>query len=342
MSLALVSLGSNLGDRAATLAAATEHLARDPDIVVRARSRLFESRPAGGPSGQPTFLNGAVLLETTQGPHELAAVLHRVEDEFGRQRHVRWEARTIDLDLLLYNDAVIDTEELVVPHPRMTFRRFVLEPACEIAPELVHPKCGLTLAELLSHLDQSANVVAIAGPPSLMDSARKHAIAVRAADELKSRALPVQVWAAPDDLPQMVKWESGRLLAAAKETLAAWADALDVARFPREEWMLADFWWDELLAWAEAFLPPFHAETIDSLCENGRKSIVRAKLIVLCDVENKRRLGTDLPPVKYTDALRRLCTRPRIAPPLVVFPTDSHARAAAEIVGAIEAMQPLA
>ncbi|MBI1904450.1 MAG: 2-amino-4-hydroxy-6-hydroxymethyldihydropteridine diphosphokinase [Planctomycetia bacterium] len=337
MSLALVSLGSNLGDRAATLAAATERLAREPNIVVRARSRLVESRPAGGPAGQAPFLNGAVLLETTKSPHELAAVLHRIEEQLGRQRHVRWAARTIDLDLLLFDDAVIDTEDLLVPHPRMSFRRFVLEPACEIAAEMVHPNCGLTLAELLSHLDQSANLVAIASP-SLRSRALNRGLASSVVDALASRALPARLLKAPVDLPQAVRRESARLLESAKETLAAWAASLDASRWPAAGWTVADFWWDELLAWAEAFLWPIHAETIDSLCENCRKNIVRPKLFVRLETRSKLGPAFDQSPVKYTDALERVCYRPGLPPALRVF----AARAAFEIVGAIEAMQPLA
>src|SRR5690606_25069559 len=88
---------------------------------------------------QSPFLNGAVLLETSLAPHELWQVFQQVELAAHRQREVTWGPRTLDVDLLLYNKLVLDSPELTIPHPRMMFRRFVVEPAAEIAPSLVHP-----------------------------------------------------------------------------------------------------------------------------------------------------------------------------------------------------------
>ena len=101
---------------------------------------MARDRPIGGPAGQEPFLNAAALLETSLPPAELLARLQRIELHLGRTRETRWAARTLDLDLLLYDNLVLNTPYLTLPHPRMAFRRFVLEPAAEVAPEMAHPR----------------------------------------------------------------------------------------------------------------------------------------------------------------------------------------------------------
>jgi 2-amino-4-hydroxy-6-hydroxymethyldihydropteridine diphosphokinase len=150
--IAYVALGSNLGDRRACLLGALATLAEVTGVELERTSSIRETAPVGGPAGQETYLNGVVRLRTSLEAHALLDVLQGVERQFGRQRLERWGPRTLDLDLLLYDDAVIDTERLVVPHPRMHERRFVLEPLCDIAPEAVHPLFGLTVRDLLDKL----------------------------------------------------------------------------------------------------------------------------------------------------------------------------------------------
>jgi 2-amino-4-hydroxy-6-hydroxymethyldihydropteridine diphosphokinase len=137
-----VGLGANLGDREGTLHAAVDALAGEEGIEVVAVSTLRETEPVGV-GGQPRFLNGVVELETTLAARELLDRLLAVEQRFGRVR-VQGEhgPRTLDLDLLLYGGEEIDEPHLVVPHPRLHERRFVLEPLAELAPGLVVPGCG--------------------------------------------------------------------------------------------------------------------------------------------------------------------------------------------------------
>ena len=149
---AFVALGSNLGDRSANVRGAVTALKGTPGVVVELVSEIRPTAPVGGPAGQGPYLNGVARLETSLAPDELLEVLLKIEEEFGRRRGERWGPRTLDLDLLLYDDAVIETERLVVPHPRMHERRFVLEPLCDIAPDVVHPLLGLTARELLDRL----------------------------------------------------------------------------------------------------------------------------------------------------------------------------------------------
>ena len=146
MPTAYIGLGSNLGDREATIEAAIAAL---PGVV--AVSRLRETAPVGV-LDQPPFLNGAAALATTLTPSELLGKLLAIERELGRERRERWGPRTIDLDLLLYGDAEVDEPGLTVPHPRLHERRFVLEPLHELDPELVVPGRG-PVADLLSELD---------------------------------------------------------------------------------------------------------------------------------------------------------------------------------------------
>lgn len=138
--LAAVGLGSNVGDRRAHLDAAVNALVSTNGIRVVAVSKAIETPPVG-PVHQPSFLNGAVVLETSLRPRALLSVLLDVERSRGRDRarEQRWGPRTLDLDLLLYGSSSIDEPGLTVPHPRMHERRFVLEPLAEIAPDWIVP-----------------------------------------------------------------------------------------------------------------------------------------------------------------------------------------------------------
>ena len=142
MPLVYIGVGANLGDREATIRSALERLGAQEEIEVVRVSSLRETDPVGY-TNQPKFLNGAAALETDLPPHELLERMLAVERELGRVRDgPRFGPRTIDLDLLLYGDAVLEDPGLQVPHPRMTERAFVLEPLAELDPELVIPGRG--------------------------------------------------------------------------------------------------------------------------------------------------------------------------------------------------------
>jgi 2-amino-4-hydroxy-6-hydroxymethyldihydropteridine diphosphokinase len=147
---AYVGLGANLGDREATIRHALELLGAEPRIEVVAVSALRETEPVGY-SDQPAFLNGAAALDTELSPRALLERLLAVERELGRVRGAgpRFGPRTIDLDLLLYGDEVVDEPGLTVPHPRLAERRFALEPLYELDPGLSLPD-GRALRDLLA------------------------------------------------------------------------------------------------------------------------------------------------------------------------------------------------
>jgi 2-amino-4-hydroxy-6-hydroxymethyldihydropteridine diphosphokinase len=147
---AYIGLGSNVGQRTANLIAATEQLSQTDGVRVIAVSSYMENPAVGGPDNSPPFLNAAVKIETTLGSHALLERLLEIERRLGRERIAKWEPRIIDLDLLLYGDQIISSPELIVPHPLMHERRFVLQPLAEIAPDAVHPVLQMTIAGLLA------------------------------------------------------------------------------------------------------------------------------------------------------------------------------------------------
>jgi 2-amino-4-hydroxy-6-hydroxymethyldihydropteridine diphosphokinase len=149
---AYLGLGSNLGDREKNIHLAVERLKKLAGVRVLAVSSLLENPAVGGPADSPAFLNAAAKIETTLGSHALLHQLLEIEKGLGRDRRVKWDPRLIDIDLLLYGDQIVSSQELVVPHPLMHERAFVLRPLAEIGAEVVHPTLQMTIAGLLANL----------------------------------------------------------------------------------------------------------------------------------------------------------------------------------------------
>ncbi|HEX7284668.1 MAG TPA: 2-amino-4-hydroxy-6-hydroxymethyldihydropteridine diphosphokinase [Candidatus Angelobacter sp.] len=147
---AYLSLGSNLGDRENNLRQAIASLREVGNV--RAVSSFYETEPVEVEDEQPWFLNCAVRLEISMGPDELLAAILAIEREMGRRRDAVRAPRTIDIDILLFGDLVVDLPHLTIPHPGLSHRRFVLEPLAEIAPNVRHPVSQLTVCELLRTL----------------------------------------------------------------------------------------------------------------------------------------------------------------------------------------------
>ena len=154
---AFVGLGSNLGNRKKNIDNSLRLLARRANLEVITRASNYETEPVG--PIQPWFINTAIKIETSLSPEELLTVCKEVERRIGRVDSLKWGPRLVDLDLLLVDEYVIDKEKLKLPHPQMGERRFVLLPLLELEPNLVHPKLGTPLKELLPKLEEDKKVI---------------------------------------------------------------------------------------------------------------------------------------------------------------------------------------
>ena len=289
MATSLVGLGSNLGDRAATVDAAVVQLSQHADISVSARSCNFESDPVGGPTNQGRFINSAVVVETTLPPHGLLVALQAIETKLGRQREIRWDARTIDLDLLLYDNLVVDSANLTIPHPRMSFRRFVLEPAREIAADWVHPLCRRTLGELLTNIRSPTNYVAIAGPPCAGKSwlARQVVNGLNQLGRVQARLVAERF-----DSERMAAFysdPSGHAWDVELKFLRERSQLLDGELWPDTgEWRISDFWFDQSLAYADVWLDSRRAVAFRVKWKQAMRSVMAPKLLVVLDAATEQ------------------------------------------------------
>ena len=224
-----------------------------PGVAVTAVSHYRETAPIGGPAGQEPFLNGACLIDTDLPPSKVLEILSAIEKTLHRERAERWAARTIDLDLLLYDDVVIDTPDLTIPHPRMATRRFVLEPAAEIAGDLAFPPAACTVRDLLDNISGPHPLVAIIGVPGSGASE----IAEVVADALMGQPLH-----APTALPTADGGPRASL-ARWRQTLAAWSAPLDRTHWSAEGVAtIADYWCDGLVT---AAADELDADELDDL-----------------------------------------------------------------------------
>jgi 2-amino-4-hydroxy-6-hydroxymethyldihydropteridine diphosphokinase len=343
----LIGLGSNLGDRERTLNEAVERLTRAERVRLIARSRWHQTNAVGGPPGQGPFLNGVVLVETSLRPEAVWGVLVRIETELGRRRHARWGPRTVDLDLLLYDEVVLESDRLVVPHPRMAWRRFVLEPAAEVAPDMVCPTIGWSVSRLLDHLNTATPYVAIAGPIA----AGKTQLAGQLAASGTGTLLAEQVSA--ERLEALYGNSYGTAWEVEIEFLGERARLL---RSDRPQWShrrrlwVSDFWFDQCLAYASVWLRPNQLDAYRPKWEEARRTVVSPKLTVLLDapagvlVERIRRRGRPAEMALTEDQLQRIrqailarADQPDLGP-LLRLTRQPPDRALTEALAAVEAM----
>jgi 2-amino-4-hydroxy-6-hydroxymethyldihydropteridine diphosphokinase len=145
-----IALGTNLGNRLDNLQAAIQSM--PPEVIVLAKSHVYET-PPWGYEDQPSFLNMVIKAETELEPEQLLQYLKGLETELGREQSFHWGPRLIDLDILFYDDLVLDSPPLIIPHPRLHERAFVLVPLMDLAPELIHPVFKKSVRELIAEVD---------------------------------------------------------------------------------------------------------------------------------------------------------------------------------------------
>ena len=149
-------IGGNMGERESNLQKCKSLIINALGDII-SESAVYETA-AWGKTNQPSFLNQVFFLESNLNPHQILATCLAIESQMGRVRHEKWEARKIDIDILLFNDEVIDEEDLSIPHPHMKNRRFVLKPLADIAPNVVHPVYNKTIMELLENCPDTLEV----------------------------------------------------------------------------------------------------------------------------------------------------------------------------------------
>jgi len=153
-----IGLGSNLGNRTENCLAAIEHLS--DFTIIKAVSSFYETEPVGN-IDQPRFINAVAKVNTLLSPLHLLNSLKTIENQLGRERNEKWAPRTIDLDILVYEDFMLDSQELTIPHKELVNRRFMLEPLCEIEPWLEHPALNKTMSTILKELKDDKEVVIV-------------------------------------------------------------------------------------------------------------------------------------------------------------------------------------
>jgi 2-amino-4-hydroxy-6-hydroxymethyldihydropteridine diphosphokinase len=293
----LIGLGSNLGDRAATLERALQQLGASSEIVVTRHSAWHETAPVGGPS-QPAFLNGAATIETSLAPDALLDRLHGIEQSLGRLRHEHWGPRTLDLDMLLYDQLVLDTPRLVLPHPRMAFRRFVVEPAAEIVGDWVHPDIGWTLGRLLAHLRDAVDYIIAPGFGSLSQVPMIESL-------VKSNDLR---WIHRPNF--MEERRRARVVSPVRSAQAA-VEFLNVVKtlVSREDWpeperpAISDFWFEQMrLLHRHSLDPPDEREKFDLACQQFNDEVMPPKLIVQGPRDGDYRTMFQGPVLRLADA----------------------------------------
>lgn len=154
MEAAAVGIGSNIGDSLRICMDAVDLLQKHPSVNILRASSYYRTKPVGF-TEQDWFVNAAVLCETALGPEDFLEVLLELEQQFGRERKIKWGPRTLDLDLLFYGSQQIDRKKLKLPHPLLHERLFVLAPLAEIEPDWVHPGLGLSVRQMLARLSET-------------------------------------------------------------------------------------------------------------------------------------------------------------------------------------------
>jgi 2-amino-4-hydroxy-6-hydroxymethyldihydropteridine diphosphokinase len=345
MAECLLGLGSNLGDRAAQLSRACHLLASHPEIQGGQCSTFHATTPIGGPPGQAAFLNAALHLTTSLSPYQVLRVVRDIELRLGRQRRERWGPRAIDIDVLLYDQQIEDTDELVLPHPRMAVRRFVLAPAAEVAAGMVHPTTGWTMARLLQRLDETPHYVAIAGANRRATTRLARASARSAAARLLLDPSPPRRTARKGEPDTMARREL-RAIAARLEQLVTLAGD---PRAATSDWHVSNYWLPQSLAVARRWQDDAAREQVEQACARAIRQMPLPHCVVfLATTPDDAAASPDTlrgetperqpPPIAYARQLQHQVSQPYQGP-VLWMPHGDQRRALTELTAAIDAMR---
>jgi len=361
MPFCLIGLGSNQGNRQLLLETAAARVVADAQGRLIARSSWHETAPVGGPPGQSAYLNGVMLIDAACSPQQLLSILQEIELDLGRRRGERWSQRTIDLDLLLYGDCVLDTPSLQLPHPRMAWRRFVLEPAVEAAAAMIHPTTGWTIGRLLKHLNTTPAYVAITGPIAV----GKTHMAQRLATTLAADLIVEQPdWGHLADFyadPAGHGWttelefldQRARLLQAVSQPVRGTLPVGETTTPANHvsHWTISDFWFDQSIAFARAWLPEDRLPAFVERWRETSRDVAKPRLVVLLDLPGETLMDrlhqrgrtceqslTAAPMERIRQALIDEVRRPDVGPVLRLT-NDDHEAVFAEVLAAVQAME---
>jgi len=340
MAICLLGLGSNLGDCQSVLNSAVSQLENDARIEVAALSEWVETHPVGGVSGQGVFLNGAAVIHTELSPHCLLELTQQIQQQFGRKSdsnsEQRWAARSLDIDLLLYDQQHITSEQLTIPHPRMTFRRFVLEPAAKIAGQMFHAGANQTIENLLAHINAACQYVAICE------------VGARTAHEVSASTLAALV--SQQCGAELLCNESSEILSdhsspagkssnAPIESVLRCAKCLSTARYGADRHLVSDFWLEKLAIEAgQRVVPhderPHDERELSIVCQNEDIRVVRPKLLVVLDSTSRHTEDDSVARAKLWKLVRR-----HHRGPILQINAQDKDWAITEITAAFEAMR---
>jgi 2-amino-4-hydroxy-6-hydroxymethyldihydropteridine diphosphokinase len=335
MTRCLLGIGANLGDPSQQIASAVAQLAQRRGVHVIAVSGSVTTAAVGGPPGQPKFLNSAVLIETSLSPEQLLSVTGAIERSLGRGPSPRWGARVIDIDILLFGNAVVRLDGLRIPHPWMVTRAFVLQPAAEIAPEFRHPVVGWSIARLWHHLQAAPARFALVGcnQPQTLESLAARLGATW--PDARFAPAPHQVpppegFATVAGLPEQLKWFKQRAELLRK---SGWNQVALVRP------QLSPFWLDESLIWARATLDRADRRQFEQAFARTQRALAPPKLVILATGFWP---GGERGDVPDRAALRADCQGQLIARdacPFIEVETTEPDDFVREVLGAMQAMQ---